>query len=506
MKHKKSSINLFLLVCFGAIFIGMAQTKQRKHKESFDVDKDVVLHINTSHTDLEIDTWDRGKVEIEAVLEIEDITDEEMDTYFKNWKYEALGNSKKITITSKSEGLFDFADLSNFEFPIIQHQDLNINLDHVFPDIKMDSLVIIMDDFPEFPSGVYEFVDDFSFDYEAYEKDGDKYLKKWKKEWKEKFDKKEFEKEMKAWKKEIESFKKDKKNLRKIQKEAQAEAKRARAEMRKVQSEAREAMKEAREAMREAQNEQRDAMREAREAYKDAMKESAKGRNGTSIFSLSDDGSDNLIIFSDQKKYKVKKTIKIKMPKKAKLKLNVRHGEVNLVSTSENMNAKLSHTTLYANVINGQQTTIESSFAPVHVLQWNDGLLKVNYVKDVSLQDVGYINLEANASNVLLGNLQNEAILNSTFGELEINTINTSFSNLDLILENTKAKLAIPNNAFTLYYIGTDSNIAYPESLQVKNNTTKFNTIVRGYHQSNNSNKAVNINARYSDVVVKENQ
>ena len=54
-------------------------------------------------------------------------------------------------------------------------------------------------------------------------------------------------------------------------------------------------------------------------------------------------GDDNIFFLSNGgKNLKIKKTIKIKMPKKAKLKLNVRHGEVTLASTSENIHAKLS--------------------------------------------------------------------------------------------------------------------------------------------------------------------
>ena len=105
-------------------------------------------------------------------------------------------------------------------------------------------------------------------------------------------------------------------------------------------------------------------------------------------------GNDNIFFLSNQGKHlKIKKKIKIKMPKKAKLKLNVRHGEVTIASVSENMNAKLSHAALYATVIDGANTTIETSYAPIYVSKWNSGALKVNFVENVNLHSVNDINL-----------------------------------------------------------------------------------------------------------------
>jgi len=54
---------------------------------------------------------------------------------------------------------------------------------------------------------------------------------------------------------------------------------------------------------------------------------------------------------------KIKKTIKIKMPKGAKLKVNVRHGELKFANVS-NLKADLSHSKLVANSIGGSSTSV----------------------------------------------------------------------------------------------------------------------------------------------------
>ena len=81
-----------------------------------------------------------------------------------------------------------------------------------------------------------------------------------------------------------------------------------------------------------------------------------------------------------------------------------------------------------------------------------------------------------------------------------IHNISDSFETLDIILENTDARIQLPATAFKLYYIGSNSRISYPESVVGTENKTQFNTIVRGYQHKNNTGREININAKYSEV------
>ena len=55
----------------------LAQEKSKTYKETFNVSDDAVLEINTSHTDIEFDTWDKNQVEITAVITLDGASDEE---------------------------------------------------------------------------------------------------------------------------------------------------------------------------------------------------------------------------------------------------------------------------------------------------------------------------------------------------------------------------------------------------------------------------------------------
>ncbi len=489
-----SSVLIALLV----ISLGYSQSKTRTKKEVFTVNKDVTLNINTSHADVEFDPWNKNKVEIIATIEVEDATEEEVDAYFEKWNFKAIGNSEEVTVTSKGSrslfgttGEFVLADkffMENdapivIEMPEIKELAEMKELGEITELGEMKELTEIIE-VPELPTIVIESMDDIKFDYEAFEKDGEAYMKKWKEQWKAEFDEEKFKKGMEEWKK---KFEKQQKEREKMLEKFYLKYGAKREELMKVL---------------QGTNKYKVKTLEHQQKMLEKL-EKAKALQLNGKVQILNGDNDNIFFMSnDGKHLKVKKKIKIKMPKKAKLKLNVRHGEVTIASVGENMNAKLSHAALYANVIEGANTTIETSYAPVHVTKWNDGALKVNFVENVDLQSVTNINLMSNSSKVSVGTLGEKGIISGTFGNLLIHNIGEDFKTLDIILENTDARIQLPSAAFKLYYIGSKSNISYPETVNGTENKTQFNTIVRGYQKTANSGSEININAKYSDVVL----
>ncbi len=481
MTHKSKIIQCVWIALL-VITVGYSQSKKRTKKEVFTVNKDVTLEINTSHADVEFDTWNKNKIEIEATIEIEDATEEEIEAYFKKWNFKAIGNSEKVTVTSKgSNSLFGNVSphtaLSNSI--IIDEQSLPLHF-------ELSGLAKI----PELPNIVIESMKDIKFDLEAFEENGEKYLEKWQDQWKDSFDEKKFKEGMEKWKVEFEKHREEFEKHREVTVKKLHNSK----------------LKTIEELAKVAKDVEKYNTKELLQLKEDLLKElemiNESNLTNMSIHNLHGNANKDGIFFisSGNKHFKVKKTIKIKMPKKAKLKLNVRHGEVTLASTSENMNAKLSHAALYANVIDGANTTIESSYAPVHVTKWNNGSLKVNFIENVDLQLVNDINLMSNSSNVSVGTLAEKAIISGTFGNLLIHNVSDTFKTLDIILENTDARIQLPASAFKLYYIGSNSSISYPETVIGTKNKTQFNTIVRGFQKATNTGSEININAKYSEV------
>ncbi|MDX1315803.1 MAG: hypothetical protein R3356_09905, partial [Eudoraea sp.] len=73
-----------LVLALSLLTMGVyGQTQRKEYKETFKVEDNSVLAINTSHADIEFDTWNRNEVVIEASIELEGATEEEAAAYFE---------------------------------------------------------------------------------------------------------------------------------------------------------------------------------------------------------------------------------------------------------------------------------------------------------------------------------------------------------------------------------------------------------------------------------------
>ena len=169
------------------------QKKTKTFHENFNVNNDLVLELNTSYADIEFETWNRNQVDITAVVELEDVSEEEANNYFKSGPIKIVGNSKNISISTA---------LGHREFISNNTEDIDIDFLHQFnahniaPLVELPELPEMMEMPPLPPMNIQP------FDYEAYKKDGEAYLKEWKKE----FDKgfgKDYESKMEEWSKKM---------------------------------------------------------------------------------------------------------------------------------------------------------------------------------------------------------------------------------------------------------------------------------------------------------------
>ena len=466
-------------------FIGQAQERTKTYQETFNVDKDAVLDINTSHADIEFETWDRDQVEITAMVELEEATDEEAATFFEKDAVEMVGNSKKIELRTVGPGR---SFHSSYSFNV---RDLDIvipdvpSVEHILEQVEIPEVIVIPELPPMPPMPPMPFLD---FDYDAYKKDGEKYMKEWKKNFDKNFDK-EYQERIKEWSKEVEER----------TKERAEEIKELREERDRIRQEAREARDEARK-QRDEVRKQREEVRKQREEVRHEARIHRNWRfhsdDGSNIFYFSTDG--------ESKKYKVKTNIKIKMPKSVKLKMDVRHGEVKLADNTRNINASLSYASLLASTIDGNKTNIRASYSPVVVQKWNYGQLKADYSDVITLKEVKELKLNAISSNVTIERLSDNVIVSNNLGSLLINSVGDGFSNIDISVENGEVDCSLPSVPFTIYVNETLSDFEYPEKLTLQSSKNMNNSVHKGYHIAKKDGKSINITSKYSDVVLKE--
>ncbi|WP_420319892.1 hypothetical protein [Flagellimonas sp.] len=480
--------NVFLFGLMGVIC--QAQEKSKTYKETFNVNEETVLNIDTSHTDIEFETWAKDQVEITAVVELEGATEEEAKAYFERDVVKILGNSKEIEIKTVGKRV------SVFSSDMLGH-----DFDFVAPDVSfVDPIIenLVIPELPELPNMPNVMVipempplpplPHIDFDYESYKKDGDKYLKQWKKEFDKNFDRK-YHKRFEEWSKEMEKMAEEREKQREELREQRI------------------IIREQTRAIRDEARAKRDELRAEREELREERNRERDRHSADRVFRLQSGDDSNIFYFSsdgEHKKYKVKKHIKIKMPKSVKLKMNVRHGEVKLAANTKNIKASLSYASLLASTIDGDRTDIRASYSPVIVQRWNYGQLKTDYSNEVNLKEVGELTLNSVSSNVTIDRLTDKIYVTNNLGALQINSVSNTFSDVDITVENGEVDFAIPSVPFSIYVKETASDVTFPEVIAIGSSKNYSTNVHKGYHINDKSNKSVNINSKYSEVVLKE--
>lgn len=320
MKALQYKTSLIVLLFLSSILY--AQKFDKAYTEEFNTNSDVIIDVNTRHTDIEIKTWNKNKVVVEAIMVIEGANKERADEIIKNWKFKALGNKKEVEIISKTSGLFtEKMVIANGVISDLE----NYNFDFVLPEISvenlaiLDSLHVVVPDVLHFPEPpVIPDFNDFQFefhipdfDYEKYKDDKD-YLKKWQEKMKKSLEKMFIEKRENEAK-----YEKNKAKLKEELKAAQEERKRAfenqRKELKKQHEERKKQIIEYEKARTEKRKEEAKLKHEILDKRKEEL---AKRRMEVKN------------ILAERDKIKIKRTIRIKAPKDAKFNMNVSYGSM----------------------------------------------------------------------------------------------------------------------------------------------------------------------------------
>ncbi|MCK0160251.1 hypothetical protein [Allomuricauda sp. F6463D] len=480
------------ILCSGLLlllvgFTCQAQEKSKTYKETFNVNKDTELNVNTSYSDIEFETWNKDQVEITAVVELEGVDEAEADAYFERDLVKIMGNSREIEVSTEGAGpnyTFDFQgfNIDIPEMPSVAEIIANVEIPEmpeiVFPEIAAMPSVPPMPPLPP-----------IQFDYDAYKKDGDKYMKEWKKEFDKTFDK-EYKERFEEWGKEMEKMAEEREAHRE---ELRGEREKMREEREKVREEMHERLLEQREEMRA----QREELRAEQAELRKELREEARTIHGSpNVFYFSSDGQ--------HKEYKVKKRIIIKMPKYMKLNMNVRHGKVKLAENTKNINASLSYASLLASTIDGATTDIRVSYSPVTVQNWNYGKLSVDYSDNINLKEVKELNLNSVSSNVVIGRLAGKVAVVNDFGALSIDEVSNTFNTIDISMENGELNCKLPETPYVISVYETTSDFTYPKALKLVSTKKNGANVHTGYHIDKNEGKTITINSKYSEVVLKD--
>jgi hypothetical protein len=296
-KHFKILILLF------SITLSIQAQQFTKPLQEFKVGSNTEISIEASYAEIEIIEWNKNKVEVEGIMTIQGLPEDEAQDIFDSWDISAQANADKISIRSSS---------SNFgnEYFFINSDKYIGNVIVDVPEIServidiIDSIHFVLPEFENFPDIEFEMNENFifsgdsiAFDYEEFQKNSE-YLIEWQEENKE---------QMKVIKREL---KENQVEMARQQKEMQREIK----EMQK------EVMQEARLHAREAQMEAREVQRHVREENVRVRSESDRERE-----------HEVKRIIENRQKVKIKRTLIIKVPRNAKLEMDVDYCKISTI-------------------------------------------------------------------------------------------------------------------------------------------------------------------------------
>lgn len=565
---KRYSLLLFLVLV--ALPQAWAQDKTTKVKERFNVNDDVNINLDSQNCDVVFEDWNKDEVEVEAYLETDGLTDDEIDQLKANWRMHIQGNSNVIRINSISQSGGGFA---MGRMPMGGGMDELIRSSLSVMQPVMENLVgPMIEGFAgkPLPREYYQGVSNIKFDYDAFKRDGEKYIDEYNRKVEASFGK-DFDKAMEKWKVENSEmrkkwerkmgdnlglpqspfgttrnldfdhdiYEKDKKayvarlNKKYNTNASVADVEKWLVEMEKWGDDLGKDMEAwgqnfakqfggNMEAWGETFGKQLEKGMDAwganfgkeMEAWGEnlgkQMEQWAKQTEGNFEKRVEQDENGNIrtiVSFSsgnmrsNKPAAKGARKIVIRKPKSALLNLNIRHGNVDL-GDAVNARLSLSHGDLVAQNIDGDKTILAVAYSPVKIEKWSNGTMRSSYVKDCVIGEVEKINMDARASNVVINELNDSAIISGTFGELSIPKVGKNFNSLNINLENSDLVLRLPDAAFHFNYTGTRSNLNYPKKLDTKVMQSFDSKMVNGFNKSRNTDSSISISAKFSDVVV----
>ncbi len=90
-----------IVILFLSVLTVNAQKKVEKASKSIDVAKDVTIDLNTSFVNIEFESWNKDVLEIEAYMESDKLSKEDLQKALKEWDLTIEGHGDNVSISTK---------------------------------------------------------------------------------------------------------------------------------------------------------------------------------------------------------------------------------------------------------------------------------------------------------------------------------------------------------------------------------------------------------------------
>lgn len=441
MKRFKTYLVLILILQL-SIITSFGQKITKKKQLKFDVNKNDIIELNSTYTNIEIELTNSNSVTIDATMNINGLSEKDANNYFNNWNLKTSKNQNKLVINSifknkNANNLNKNGYYNGYFIETKQLEEINAEINNFSQkNIKISNTDIKNKSF---------------FNYDLYIKEGNKYLEKWQKDNNEPIGKRWFNKTKKERIALQKATKKRKPNKIKLDTKKQQNT------------------------------------LKPKEIIKVKLKRNNQPKSNVRALS-------NRAI--------INKTLKIKIPKQALLSINARHGKVTISNKIKNLKANLNYVLLNAKNITGLKTYIKSAYTNFEIEKWEEGKLETAFSNFVLLKEVKNIDIVSNTSIVSIDKVTNKINVNGSFKMLSIDFTST-ITNAKINVEDSKQVwIKLPKTKYNLSYTGLDTKLIHPEKfklLSYQNKPTK--QYIKSTSLSNNE-KSIEIYALSSIMQV----
>ena len=193
-------VNFYVTVIVALCIIPhvIAQTTTTKLEERFATSANAAIIADTQYADVIFEDWNKNEVAIEAVIESEELSKGEIDQLLKGWQINVQGNSSGVRIISRGAPAAVTVALGNTQVRGVN--DLISSSMQMMQPVMQNMISPMLEQCAsmQLPAAYYKGMDAISFDYQAYKRDGTKYLEQYKRKVEQTFGE-DFDVVMKKW-------------------------------------------------------------------------------------------------------------------------------------------------------------------------------------------------------------------------------------------------------------------------------------------------------------------
>ncbi|WP_416440939.1 hypothetical protein ACH3O9_12545 [Leeuwenhoekiella sp. A16] len=179
MKNYSKIYTIILVMTVFMMPKSWAQKTTEKLKERFNTNQDVNINVDTQYADIVFENWNKDNVEVEAVIETDGLSQDDIDRLMRDWKISVQGNSKIIRINSL--GGTAGSNIALGDIPASGLDDIIASSMQIVGPIMKNMVTPMIESFAgtQLPPEYYRGMSNIEFDYDAYKRDGEKYLKEY---------------------------------------------------------------------------------------------------------------------------------------------------------------------------------------------------------------------------------------------------------------------------------------------------------------------------------------